>query len=286
MPEITELIELAEASASGTDEELVNSEFALRVKRLRGQSSASEQDCVRQVYTELLAKNRPRIDALPYPDNAKALVQQEFDRIQNAVNEEPGDYFSLASHGCRCDARILCFGRIPVGPEHLEVDGLPRSLLWKGGIQQAIKCCQLIARAGGVKPFYAIHLAYGIDPTTFLLTYSKRAQKKMFLTIAECLRMHPKVKGLLAGSWWHDPKVEEIASHLAYLRTGWTDNGAELFFWEQSDDITDVATRNSPTRREQFERGEYTPKCYMAVWTRESLLRWADTQDVSKKRSK
>jgi hypothetical protein len=39
----------------------------------------------------------------------------------------------MANHPLRCDLRTAGLGRVPVGVEHMEIGGLPRSLLWRGG---------------------------------------------------------------------------------------------------------------------------------------------------------
>lgn len=282
----------AEQAASSTDEALANSEFAATMKSMRAENGAerqssevtAEQEIIRAIFARLLEQNRSRIESTPYPSRVHELTQKEFARIQTAVDEEPHEYFTLSAYLCRCDLRILSFGRRPVGPEHLEIDGLPRSVAFKGGIGQFARATRLFVTTKGFKPFFVTHLGHGYDPATFLFSYSKRAQKKMFLTIAECLQMHPEVKGLLAGSWWHDPQLEDVAPHLTYLRTGWTDNGADIFFWESSEEIDEVATRNSPARRELLEKGEYKPRSYIAVWPRESLLAWAESERAKAKK--
>lgn len=271
---IHELCDLAATSANSTDMALKNSPFAVRLKMLQGTSE--ESTTLRLVFAALLEMNRPKIEMLPYPSRVRELVHNEFDRIQTAIEVEDEEYFKFKSHCCRCDLCILAFGRIPVGPEHVEIDGFPFRACWTNGVSQAVRYLRFILSAGGRKPFYVIHLGYGWTPATFLSHYySKRAQTEMFLNLADCLAMHPEILGVLSGSWWHDEQLDTISPHLSYLRTGWTDHGAELFLWEVSAQIDAVATKNSARRRRLLEEGVYKPKCYMVVWPRKALLHWA-----------
>ncbi|MFO0916587.1 MAG: hypothetical protein U0795_26765 [Pirellulales bacterium] len=269
-----ELTTLVQQAAAGTDEHLCGSELYRRLASADGNKPPFP--VARSLLRSLLVVQRPRIAELPYPESVRSLVTKEFDRIERTVDQEPDTYFDIRLHRFRSDLRIASFGRIPVGPEHLEIDGLPRSLLVRGGVGQGIRFLRFWSRAGGVKPYYVLHLAHGIPPQAFLFVYSPQAQRQMFLRVAECLRLHPEIRGVLAGSWWHDPAVARVSPPLEYLSQGWVSRGAERFRYEVSEEVTRMATANSPPRQQLVAAGQYHPVAYIAVWSRASLLAWAD----------
>lgn len=260
-----------------TDATLGNSAFVRETIRAAAKNATSAWQAVRKACAELLRSNGEQIEAQPYPATVHVLMHKEFARIKAAVANESDAYFDIHSHRLRCDLRILTFGRVPVGPEHFEVDGFPRSTAWRGGIRQALDFARTTVEAGGWQPFYVVHLAYGIDPATFMLTYSKRAQERMFRNLAGCLELHPEIRGVLAGSWWHDPHLDTWSPHMTYLRSGWTQRGARLFRWDKSDDARRLAAKGNAARQEAIQSGAYDPTEYMVVWPRRSLIAWANS---------
>ena len=277
--DLEHLYELAGVAATGTDPVLCRSEFARATTALEERWGAPARiKTLRGLLERLVRARTGAIDGLEYPEAVKGLLRREFVRIHESVAVEADEHFDLASHRFRSDLRICCFGRIPVGPEHMELDGVPRSILYRGGSSQAWNSLRLLMTAGGFRPYYVLHLAYGIPPAAFLLVYSRQAQETMFRNLAGALRMNPGVRGVLASSWWHDPQLDEFSPYLAYLRTGWTNGGASLLRWGAGDQTVELATRNSPTRQKLVSEGRYRPTTYMVVWPRRSLLEWADGQ--------
>ena len=273
--EATALLDALTPAVCANDHALKASKFAEKLRTLEGADPAAAASSARALCQRLHEHNAPKIKAQPYPEAVHKLTAKNFERIAKEIADGPDEDFSIESHHFRCNLRNLCFSRVPVGPEHLEIDGVPRSVAWQAGPKQALDFARLLVEAGGHAPFYAVHLGYGLDPTTFLLVYSKRAQERMFRTLAACLEMHPEIRGVLSGSWWHDPALDEVSPHMSYLRSGWTERGAKLFRWSEKDGAQEVAARNSPARRAAIESGEYTPTEHMVVWTRRSLLSWA-----------
>lgn len=273
MASVDTTVSLAEHAAAGTDERFVNSEFYANGRQLDVDQQAA---MLRDVAAQLVQQNRPAIQRLNYPDEVKELVQKEFEKIEKQVNDGPDEFFALSNFRLRSYLRILCFGRVPVGPEHLEVDGVPRHLLFRGGPRQALRFSMLLAKLGRLrpKPFYVLHLGF-LKPGAFLLQYSSREQRKMFKRVAGCLELNPDILGLSAAAWWYDPALREHSDYLCYLREGWEQNGCQFFDYESSDQDKRLATTGSATRQKLFDEGKYHPKSFLVVWTRDSLLRWA-----------
>jgi len=89
---------------------------------------------LREILSKLIEENESKIHELNYSNSVRALIHTEFQRIKRAISESEDDYFDLKQHGTRCDFRIACFGRVPVGVEHMESGGVPRSLCFRGGL--------------------------------------------------------------------------------------------------------------------------------------------------------
>jgi len=270
-------IDAASRAAAGRDREFVASPFALEVARLeREQGTARRAEFVRGVLQALIERGRPRIGTLNLPDAVKARTEREYRRIEKELAKAGDEHFDLAHHTMRCDFRIVGFGRIPVGLHHIEISGVPRRLLWSGGARQAWRAATLLTSAGGWTPFYRSHFTHGIKPWAFLMVYTPDALAEWHHNVADCLRLNPHIRGLLASSWWYDPQLAHVAPHLAFLREGSIAHGGILLRSGSSEGAGRFALANSPERQRMHAAGEYEPVSYSVVWTRRALIDWAD----------
>jgi hypothetical protein len=268
--------ELAARAAEQRDRDFVASPFALEAARVaREQGVAGRAELLRRVMKALIDRGRPRIATLNLPDTVKALIAKEYRRIELDLSKATDEHYDLAHHTTRCDFRIAGFGRIPVGLHHIEVGGVPRRLLFSGGGAQIWRAASLLAGAGGWAPFYVSHFTHGIKPWAFLMAYTPDALATWHRNAAECLRMNPRIRGLLATSWWYDPQLTRVAPHLSFLREGSLEHGAILLRAGSSAGARAYAVANSPERRRLYEAGEYLPVSYAVAWTRDALLKWA-----------
>lgn len=276
MATIDNLVALAESAASGTDAHLIDSKFHSNLAQM---AAAEQAETLRQLVTCLAEQKRSSIQALKYPDDVKQLIHKEFDKISLIASDAPDDQFAMSNYRLRSRLRILCFGRVPVGPEHLEVDGVPRHLLYRGGPQQAFRFAKLLAtiRTLRPQPFYVLHLGF-LEPGAFLLQYSAREQRKMFKRLAGCLELNPEILGVSASAWWYDPAIAAHSDYLSYLREGWETKGGQFFAYETSEQDKRLATTGSETRQKLFDEGKYHPKSFLVAWTRDSIMRWAQSE--------
>jgi hypothetical protein len=272
----TSWLERAAQASAGRDRDFVASAFAAEAARIgREEGAESRAAFLRATLSGLVERGWPRIATQRLPDVVKALIAREFRRIEKDLNKAGEAHYDLASHSLRCDFRIAGFGRIPAGVEHIELGGLPRRLLWSGGVAQCARAATFFARAGGWAPFYTAHFSHGIKPHTFLLVYTPETLAAWHRNVAECLRLNPEIRGLQSTSWWYDPQLARIAPHLTFLREGALAHGATLLRSGSTDGARSFAIANSPERKRLYEAGEYIPVSYAVVWTREALLRWA-----------
>lgn len=275
--EVTAWIDRADEASRLRDRDFCASAFASHASAVdRAAGPARRAAFLKGTLQALIGRNRPRIDSQPVPPAVKVLIEKEYRRIEKSIASADDAHFDLTHHDVRCDFRIVGFGRTPVGVHHVEIGGVPRRLLWSDGAGQAWRLATTLARAGGHAPFYVSHFSHGIKPWAFLLVYNPESQAAWHRNVAECLRLNPHVRGLLATSWWYDPQLAHVSPHLAFLREGSIAHGALLLRAGVTEGSTKYALAHSPERQQLFEAGRYRPVSHAVLWTRQALLDWAD----------
>ena len=270
-------LDLAQRAASGTDRVLLESAFTKRLATFEAERGATARvDLLRALLSALVAANESQIDGLNLPEGVRALIRGEFERIDETTQTGDNRYFDLSVQPTRCDFRIVCFGRIPVGFEHIEIGGVPRSVLWRGGLAQACRFMRLLAGMKGVKPMYQAHLGHRIRQSHFLLVCNREAQIRQYKNIADCLKINPQYHGFMAVSWYYDPQLETVSPYLVFLREFPVDHGAKLFRYGLPDTGDGGALSKSHDRQKAHLEGKYTPVEYLIIWPRDSLISWAD----------
>jgi hypothetical protein len=269
-------LDAATHASQQRDRGFLASPFMAEVRRLEAAEGPAQRAAfLRDTLRALIERHQPRIAALRLPPTVKTLIEKEYARIVRNLAKADDSVFDLGHHSLRCDFRIVGFGRTPVGVEHIEVGGVPRSLLWKGGLAQAIRVGNLFLRAGGPTPFYVGHLTHGIKPHAFLLAYNTKTQEFWHRNVAECLQMNPHIRGFLATSWLYDPQLAHVSPHLAFLREGSLAHGAVLAHVGPTEGAVRYALAHAPDRRRLYDEGKYVPTSHAVIWTRDAMLTWA-----------
>jgi len=209
------------------------------------------------------------------PKSVVALYPGELRRILRQVETFETAFFDAAEDGFRKDLAILTHRLIPIGAEYAEGGaGIPRRLLFTGGLSQAFKVVWLIAaRCGGLRPFFALHAH-----TLSLERFNPEGWRESYFRLVELLELNPQMKGWVSASWFLDPALETISPHLAYLREVPVEGGAALMFVCRHPDGSSGALSKSATRRRLFAEGKYVPATYMRVWPRAAMLAWRQRQ--------
>jgi hypothetical protein len=276
---LSELVRLARLAAAGNDAHLKQSAFALHVKALeRRHGPHARSTVLRDVLSQLAAESRPRIDALPYPPKVLAFIRREFERIDNVQAKGEADYFGLSEHRLRCDYRIVCFSRIPVGSQHIEISGVPRSLFLRGGVRQALAFLRMLYQAGSTAPFYQSHMSHEITRFNFAKRSGPAARDEFFYDVAECLERNVEIRGVFGSSWLYDPRLDQVTPQLSFYRQNAIEKGAILFRYGATAGASTKALSQSPTRQRLWQSGKYIPTTYAVVLPRKTLLAWAKTQ--------
>lgn len=148
--------------------------------------------------------------------------------------------------------------------------GIPRSILFKGGMSALPKNVAAIAHLGGFRKYFQLHTH------TFMLdSFNEKGWNECYLSCADLYELHPEVLGMYGSSWFYDPALDAISPRLSYLRTTPMAGGAELFFVGEGDGAKANSLSTSPTRRKLYEEGKYSPKNYLMAWGKAKQIAWA-----------
>ena len=120
-----------------------------------------------------------------------------------------------------------------------------------------------------LSPWFRVH-----TEGRYLDEFNDAGWRECYRRIAEMLLLHPQIRGMVATSWFYDPQLGEVSPRLGYLREYPTLHGAELVAHGTSAFDIQSATATSPTRRDLFETGKYTPVCHSLLWHRSDLMQW------------
>lgn len=171
------------------------------------------------------------------------------------------------------DLAVCRLKMIPAVCHLLEMLGLEKKLMFRGNLKQFVHMGLMVA-SGNYKPYFQTHV-----DLRYLKEFHPSGRKKCFLAASELISNTPQVKGLFSSSWYNDPALDRISPHLAYLRTYPLENGAALFKVGSSKQDVVNSTQKSRTRKRLYECGKYVPTCYMWVWPKSKLNRWAKSQN-------
>lgn len=211
----------------------------------------------------------PQASRVRLPPSVLALYPAELSRIGAQLTRFDDDYFSLDNDLFLKDLAVLQHRLIPLGAEYAQPgDGVPRSVLFKGGVPQLVGGLRFMLNAGGFQPYFSLH--------THLLVldeFHAEGCLRMYHRLAELLQLNADVKGWISASWFLDPELEQISPHLTHLRALPARHGAAIFFVRR-EGADSGALVKSATRRRLFAEGCYVPKTYMRVWPRRAVLDW------------
>jgi hypothetical protein len=240
---------------------------------------AAEQSLVRQApalafkYNKKLCQNM--LDQFcikeagwTWPEQFNSLYRHQLSRIESQLIHEPECYFSFSNDPFRKDLALLRHRLIPFGAElATPFSGIPRSLLLRGGWEQAAKFMRVIAFCRGTKPFLELHMhprdTNAFNPEGWLATYDN---------LADFLEVNPSLLGVQSTSWFLDPALEQISPHLAYLRQVPERCGATILYAGDDTGKNSGAFATSLTRRDLYAAGHYHPRLFTRIWPRQKLI--------------
>lgn len=201
------------------------------------------------------------------PEKFHFLYDQQLQRIEILLTSKPDSYFAFDNDPFRKDLAILRHRLIPCGAEFATpFSGISRSLIFKGGLRQAAKFIQVIARCRGIKPFLELHMhphfTEAFNPEGWIETYEN---------LADFLAANPPFLGVQSTSWFLDPVIAEVSPHLSYLREISERCGATILYAGEDDSEHSGAFATSQTRRDLYTSGHYKPRLFTRIWPRQLL---------------
>jgi hypothetical protein len=212
------------------------------------------------------------VSGLRVADSVRGMLEKEFTSILGGeITARSAGEPGTPAFSATC--KIVTLRRMPAGCMDWETDGFPRSWLAKVPRAQLIPTLWFLAtRTRGFRPFYFMHVARRPRNRGLLI---EREVMKAYWRIATSAAQHPEIKGLLAGSWFHDVTAIAANPHLEWLNRPYLQEGG--FITHIGDAPADSGfTEHNPERKALYERGELRFRLGVAVWPRDAMIDWAN----------
>lgn len=128
---------------------------------------------------------------------------------------------------------------------------------------------RVLSGAGmGFRPFMENHVHLAM-----LDRFDEAGRRRCMELVARLLLAWPDCRGLMGTSWYYDPALAKVSPKLAYLHDEAAAGGACFIDMGPHPDAEAGALARSATRRALREKGLYTPRNYLMVWSRKDILR-------------
>lgn len=147
--------------------------------------------------------------------------------------------------------------------------GLPRSLLFQGGLVGIPKAARAMWSLGGFSPYFQIH-----THTAYLAEFNEEGWNECYRTCVELYAVHPEILGMFGASWFYDPVIKEISPRLAYLSEVPLKGDAQRLPFAKTGGFVEDAISTSPSRRKLYEEGKYRPASFLLAWGRAEQSKW------------
>ena len=214
------------------------------------------------------------------PKDVVLFYKRHFEWIfQNLIvqNIENIDYYDYKNDLFLKDLGICSLRIFPFGAQVVELLGISRRFILSHGFSQFLNSSYFyLAKMRGNSPFYHVHL-----DTRWISDFNKAGWYRFFKFMAEMLKRNPDIRGVFGSSWFYDPNLEKISPGLLYLRKIPELGGAKIFKWGRNSMDVENAICKSERRRSLYEEGKYMPTSYVFIWSRDDLIRWADSSSSS-----
>lgn len=219
----------------------------------------------------LLSRFDDRASTKEYPDSILEMYEIEFERIIDRVQQGAEGRFAVNNDLFLKDLGISRQILFPVENGLFEEAGLPRNILWRGGVAQFFRYAWYLLFIGrGRKPWYEGHLH--LDATNFAFTAEERDKARFRLV--DMFNSHPQVKGYAGSAWFHDPALKEISPAVGEGTRQICTKGGRVF--RVGPDNSGGAFVRSETRKRLYAEGKYSPTTYLLLWSRRDMINWAE----------
>lgn len=265
---------LAARAGSSASYARYDAEFLSRLSELQERSSEHLQLSLRSLLLQILAA---RLDTLPEErcsDYVRLFTLRNFRRILADTKKQATSRYDIANDVYRKDLALVLGKLFPIGSFFIESgSGIPRSLLYRKDLRQALVFLRMWARTRTLKGYYESHLN-----SSDLAFFNERGSRDFYYICAEELRLNPDVTGLIRSSWFVDPAMEQVGATLLHLTKIPMEHGATRYKYLDEVAGKSGALAFSPVRRKLFEEGRYLPTSYLLAWHRRQMLEWFNQQ--------
>lgn len=211
-----------------------------------------------------------------YPPDVQACFSSHLLGIVAQMERHGDDFYVHSNDRFAKDFAVCRQKLVPCGAQLVDVrSGVPQRIaLRQGAFGAAAFVHYMLARAGGFRPFFEMHM----DPR-LVLEFSAEGWRRTYVRIASLLERNAGVLGVMGVSWWFDPALGDVSPRISFLRELPRSGGARLFRAGADAHSVGNALANSKERRTAFETGRYRPMNWIMLWPRENLLDWASRQE-------
>ena len=248
---------------------------ALR-ERVVGSGPAGDSPGLFEQYVLIRAalSSLPEIPGLPLPGAVKEMLLDEYHWMALPPEAQRG-WMRAGTYEFSALAKLATLRRFPAGQLHWEVDGMPRSMLWRVRRRDLPRLLKGLVLLGGFRPTFVPHLAWRREHDHLL----EEEHRRSFRLMAEALRLQPRVRGVFAEAWYYSPDTARVSPHLAWASRLFEEGGGVTVVSGVADETSGVFAR-SRTRRRLAAEGRYQPTLGLGLWPRTRLIRWASAQSA------
>ena len=221
-----------------------------------------------------LAKIEKTDHGTKLPDRIIGSVHAWFGYLANEIVSETYSA-DIASDMFQKDLSISALNLWPSSSIcHYEQTTLPRRFLVANGVKQLLAGTHMLfwTLDNNRHALYEFHMDDRRTNPHFL----EQGWRDFYEEMAERLEAEPHISGIFSQAWFWDPRVAEISSKFAYLRSLQESGGASFYFLYEDNDSNHVALQNKKRKR-LYDEGKYKPVSYLMIWPREALLKWANS---------
>lgn len=222
------------------------------------------------IMLELMQRFPQRVLAHKFPNSILTLFASEFDRILSLIESKSNFVFDWTNDLFSKDMGICSLRLIPTGARLLELAGFSRKPLLNNWRRLIPNLYFLFFKIKASTPLYQMHVHM-----SNLDDFHRTGWTQSLVRMGELLKLNPQVKGIHGTSWFYDPALQNVSSHLSYLREIPCEHGAKVFFVKNDNPDSD-AFMKSKSRQLFFLRNEYTPKLFLLIWPRKELITFSE----------
>jgi hypothetical protein len=212
-----------------------------------------------------------QVPTLPVSAQVKAYF---FDSFRVFANPPANllDAFEAGHYPFVAFSKIASLRRCPAGQFDWETSGVPRSFFLKARWRDKVPLLMaVVSRLGGRNPMFMPH--FSIFRRHWLVLRRPEVCRSYY-QMALALQQQPRVRGMVATSWFYSEDTYTVSPHLSWLRSDIVQNGGFAALLGRAPAEGGVL-RQGIRRRELFEKGEFAPREGLVLWPRDAMLDWA-----------